>query len=32
MPHKPQIFLSYAYEDRDKVVDISKRLAEQLSG
>jgi len=28
MPHKPQIFLSYAYEDRDKVVDISKRLAE----
>jgi hypothetical protein len=28
MPHKSQIFLSYAYEDRDKVVDVSKRLSE----
>jgi hypothetical protein len=28
MAQKPQIFLSYAYEDRNKVVDISQRLTQ----
>jgi hypothetical protein len=27
MPYKTQIFLSYAYEDRDKIIEISQQLA-----